>query len=101
MVNNQNGDFGANFEIPQALPGVKNPAKKISNLYTGKREFTEHSDDMLVFEAPVDTQPIASYASPEQLSIFGDDLPWRVSAPNSNRHLQTNTTAPQLNLADV
>jgi len=39
MVNNDSGDFGANFEVPMALPDVKPSTKNKSNRYTGTREF--------------------------------------------------------------
>lgn len=38
MINSTTGDFGANFNLPNALPGAKSTTNRlVSNLFTGQR----------------------------------------------------------------
>lgn len=75
MIDSATGDFGADFNLPNALPVASSTVegRMISNMFTGDRVFVEKSSDIIWVTLDEDNN---NYNDASKDSIFGDDLPW-------------------------
>ena len=89
MIDSPDGDFGGDFDLPNALPGAADTSDRlITNFFGGKPIFFDNSFNMADFPW-LNKEENEREPDPDNQSIFGDKLPWYTSNPfDGGRNLQ-------------